>query len=63
MFLDSFRVLTERFADGESWMTPLEALGALHISKIGLYTEAPGVYGTVLQYQLRRLSECASRFC
>ena len=41
MFLDSFRVLTERFADDESWMTPLEALGALHISKIGLHTEAP----------------------
>jgi len=35
LFLDSFRVLIERLADSESWMTSLEALRALHISEIG----------------------------
>ena len=37
MFLDSFRVLIESFADSDSWMTPLEALRALHISEIGSF--------------------------
>ena len=52
MFLDSFRVLIERFADSDSWMTPLEAPCALHISEIG----PPALYGAVLQQQCRRLS-------
>ena len=47
MFLYSFWVLIERFADDESWMTPFEALRALHISKIRLWHEAPTlVYST-----------------
>ena len=43
MFLDSFRVLIESFADSDSWMTPVEAPCALHISEIGLYPEAPAL--------------------